>query len=682
MKERFVTMILFSLILSSCLNKFDPGNRVEANNNSKSEVINGQENTASTGSSANPGENPLGGVNTEVSLENGKAELIHLIDPVAGTFHKKVTIPKNYNGFFYLSGLNITSLNDYHVSVRFKFGRELESITIPATVSRAPGLTPQTDIQVLALDFKERPFSKLRLLYDLYDYNDYRDDSGIETLEPTVDPYDKGLYCRGLRLEHDSTFEASSANTKCDEAGERCLYSYAKILDSGLYKRSDPEDDSSEFVAISPTEPQLDTTGVGYNQAPISLRESRCLPDSFSFTELSTSLSESITTMAVEMPVLLSDDQGNEENYFFNGPYRAIGEDRWEIKSTTGQTSSAIFFPPPALGSENYDNYPSGIFKYNGNSTSPLDPQTGFGSFLFPRRGRMEISSEVEHLSSSTTWGNIAKDSLVISGETEMMYGCNMRVSNYDKYSNEGIQSCNITATIEIIANIDGEEVVVDEANDLKVQIIRESETNYEGREVLYTSMKSCSGSNSCASDECCFNDRCWHNSLVSQCLEDGNVVGNLQTGEGCNSDYQCSSLCCGQSTAVCEVHLNNDQDKVLCGKTPSQTCVSREYCAQVDVVHCFIVKTGTTPLGAVECALRCYNIPTFGDCLDGLCQAPTQPTIPVFDPENPDCSSAMDPPSADALELATLGGSVDDSSSDGSATGTGTGTGSDVSNQ
>ena len=87
---------------------------------------------------------------TEVNLENGKAELIHLIDPIEGTFHKKVTIPKNYNGFFYISGLNITSLNNYHVSVRFRFGREMESITIPATVGGAPGLTPQTDIQVLA----------------------------------------------------------------------------------------------------------------------------------------------------------------------------------------------------------------------------------------------------------------------------------------------------------------------------------------------------------------------------------------------------------------------------------------------------------------------------------------------------------------------------------------------------
>ena len=92
---------------------------------------------------------------------------------------------------------------------------------------------------------------------------------------------------RGLRLEHDSTFEASSENTKCDETGERCLYSYAKILDSGLYKRSDPEDDSSDFVAITPVNPQVDVDGVGLDESSISTRELRCLPDSFNYTELS-----------------------------------------------------------------------------------------------------------------------------------------------------------------------------------------------------------------------------------------------------------------------------------------------------------------------------------------------------------------------------------------------------------
>ena len=100
---------------------------------------------------------------TDIILEHGKAELMHLVDPVDGTFHKKVTVPKNYAGYFYLSGLNIASLRSRIVNVRFNFGREFESVTIPATVGRAPGLTPQTDIEVLILDMADRPFSQVRL---------------------------------------------------------------------------------------------------------------------------------------------------------------------------------------------------------------------------------------------------------------------------------------------------------------------------------------------------------------------------------------------------------------------------------------------------------------------------------------------------------------------------------------
>ena len=117
------------------------------------------------------------------------------------------------------------------------------------------------------------------------------------------------------------------------------------------------------------------------------------------------------------------------------------------------------------------------------------------------------------------------------------MYGCSKRMSEFDEFSKEGIQSCNVTAKIEILAMENGSEFVMDTNIETKLQVIRPSVKNYLGEEVLYTSMKSCSSSSMCASDECCFNDRCWHNSLVSQCLEDGIVNGNLQTGENCNSE-------------------------------------------------------------------------------------------------------------------------------------------------
>src|SRR5690606_30852708 len=130
--------------------------------------------------------------------DNGKVELRHIIDPETGNYRTKVTIPKNFGGYLFLSGLNVTSLSNRLIKVRFKFGRELEPITVPAVVTRGEGITPATDIEVLALNMSSKPFENIRLIYDLYDYNDYYD-GGSESLEPTQDPLNGGLYCRGLK---------------------------------------------------------------------------------------------------------------------------------------------------------------------------------------------------------------------------------------------------------------------------------------------------------------------------------------------------------------------------------------------------------------------------------------------------------------------------------------------------
>ena len=53
-------------------------------------------------------------------------ELRHFIDPFDGTYKTKLTIPKNYKGNLYLAGLNIATLRNKLVKVRFKIGRELE----------------------------------------------------------------------------------------------------------------------------------------------------------------------------------------------------------------------------------------------------------------------------------------------------------------------------------------------------------------------------------------------------------------------------------------------------------------------------------------------------------------------------------------------------------------------------
>jgi len=217
-------------------------------------------------------------------------------------------------------------------------------------------------------------------------------------------------------------------------------------------------------------------------------------------------------------------------------------------------------------------------------------------------------------------------------------------LTNFDKFLNEGIGSCSVTATIELITEEDGKIIVLNTSNDVKLQLVRSSAINYQGQEVLYTSMKTCSSSKSCGASECCFNNRCWDQSLVSQCLDETLSSGNRGVGENCESDFQCASLCCNRGTGACAVHTNIGSEPVLCGKSPGEQCVAKEWCRKENLSDCYIVRTGTSPTGVVECALRCYNIPTHGTCRGGFCLSPQPNAVPTFDPTNPNCTSARDP--------------------------------------
>jgi hypothetical protein len=653
--KRLTSYLCLISLFTSCVE--NSGVRTSrASSSAKASASKSGNNGQGAGAVANEAPDPkkIAGTIIDGELANGRAEIRHIVDPFDGTFKKKLTIPRNFSGMLFLSGLNIASLRDRIVKVRFNFGREMESVTIPATVGRAPGLTPQTDIQVLIMDVQNRPFENIRLLYDLFDYNDYRDltvdGSGAEVKEPTIDPRDNGLYCRGLKLEHDPTFQGTATNTLCDSQGERCLFAYAKIADAGLFQPSDPQNPLSTLVAITPTEAQIDLGGGGFNAESTANKISKCLPDNMNRTEFNDQFNLNLASLGYGTSFVMSG-----KTYKYNGPFRAIASDQWEVKTLTPNSNSAAFFPLPIIGSALYDSYPAGIFKESGNTLNTTDVGAGIGSFLFPRRGKMSLQAGIEYFGSENEWGDPGalledprnyRHTLVAAGETRSMYGCNIRVSNYDEYSNEGIGSCNVTGNIEIIALENGIEVKAATAIDVKLQLIRPSLTNFVGREVLYTSMKSCSTSRACGSNECCFNERCWDRNLVTQCLEDAETLGNYQVGETCESDYECASLCCDAANGRCTVHNNLGDSPVLCSKSPGQTCIAREWCRKDNVTDCFIVQTGTDPTGKVECALRCYSVPTHGSCLRGTCVPPNQPAPPAFDPSNPNCSSARLPPS------------------------------------
>lgn len=577
-------------------------------------------------------------------LEHGRAELRHLVDPFDGTYKTKLTLPKNFTGLLYLSGLNITSLSDRLVYARFNFGRELEPVTIPATIGRATaaGITPTTDIEVVILDIHDKPFENIRLLYDLFDYNDYRDDNGDETGEVVTDPRDNKLYCRGLKLQYDPTFELTASNLACDQAGETCLYSYAKIRDTGLA-------DSTGF-ALSVSEPQIDLSGSGYVNDTDTNALKKCLPDNRNRDNFNGVLNLTSTEQPNSPGYGATTVSLNGENYTYMGNFRAIATDLWEV------TSNALISD---LSSSS--NNPTGVFQ---KIVDINNPSTGYGSFLFPRSGKMNLQTGVEYFGTTTPFVDLGTTgtgrtlmSLVASGDTNYMDGCNLRMMNYDSYSNEGFSSCNVTATIELLTidGVSGKETVLASNSSLKLQIIRPSVTNYQGKEVLYSSMKTCTNSQACSSDECCYNNRCWSKELVALCYEDVPVVGNLQVGEKCESDFECSSLCCSQTTGACAVHMNTADEQVLCSKTPGQTCVAKEWCAKENVQNCFVVKTGLDTQGQTICALRCYNVPTFGICQTGSnrdqpgrCVPPETPEVPEFDPnEDPEtrCEGAVDPP-------------------------------------
>ena len=456
--------------------------------------------------------------------------------------------------------MNITSLNDHLPKVRFTFGRELEQITLPAIVARTDGITPQSDIEVLIIDMTNRPFKDVRLLYDLYDYNDYTTDGNDEITEPMSDPSDTGLFCRGLRLEHDPTFDFSPTNSKCDQADEVCKYAFAKVVDTALYRRSRPLDGESQYIGVKPTSPLIDATvtgsvsqifdsqaGVenvvrGLDNEPVDRRRDRCLPDSIQAEEVSLFLNPTapINALLHNLPIFLSGD--NETEYRYRG---LIGEFQRVIGKLKGKRLLGLKRSTQKL------IVTGSLSLFRGTS---FGENNGYDSLLFPRRGKVEIRSGVEHISTSKVedapWGSMDKQLLSISGDSGYMYGCNIRAQNYDSFTNEGIQSCNVTAKIEILIETPADsafgsnkDVVVAETIETKLQLVRASVRDFKGDSVLYSEMRTCENSQECASDECCFNNRCWHTSLVSQCKESVEPLGFRKAGVSCSSDLECESF-------------------------------------------------------------------------------------------------------------------------------------------
>jgi hypothetical protein len=598
-----------------------------------------------------------------------KVEIRHLIEPNlstdtsystgtgqagGGSYVRKLTIPKNFAGRLYLAGINISSLSSRIVKVRFKFGVNREVVTIPATVAQAPGITPQTEISVLVMDLRSEPFRDIRLPYDLFDYNDY-----AATDEPTQDNRNTGLYCRGLKVEDDPTFQGVGA---CDGAqttgnAEECLYAYAKISDQGLVKVS-----GGVKVPLTPSFPQIKSiTGSNYFTDYMAQKVLKPLADTIPQSANTASgflFSSTPTPAGATDSTAITFTSSNIWNavsilgsqYYYRGPYRLMNRPNWEFQFPYDQIhgKNRLFKDSSYVSYPNYLTDPLSDDYQLTSSTTPEQYRIYYNSYLFPLATKLDIGANVPHLASNLPNDVRADQSLAVAGKTVWMDGANARAQSRN-YDLEHVGSCNVSATMEIIAKDDNNvDYVIALSNEVKLQLVRPTQYRTDsGNEVLYSNFKTCTSNASCGGNECCFNNRCWDQTLVSQCFDSTSTQGNKVIGESCSSDLECTSLCCNKTSGQCSPHNTITSPAVLCSKPIGDYCIAKEWCQKTTVVKCYIVKTGVDTQGNTTCRQQCYNVQEFGDCKAGVCVPPVQPTIPPFDASDPDaCNDAVPAPS------------------------------------
>ncbi|MDD0852209.1 hypothetical protein HBN50_03830 [Halobacteriovorax sp. GB3] len=636
-----ITLLVSALLAQSCMQEVS-SNRAKTFAGSKDS--NTGDGTGIGGDTAVSDDDSLDDSGTEEIL---KVDITNIFDPFSGTLKSKATIPKDYNKPLYITGLNITAIKDKsELFVRFRFGRELTTIDVPAVVGMTTGITPQAEIDVITLNMANSPFKDLRLNYDLFDYNDYSSGHGLEDDELYVEPWNNNLYCRGLLIEHDPTFSGNSAsNPVCNEAGEKCYYAYAKIEDQ-TFATDQVVDGQNAIVTSRPTKRQINVLPTAsYANDLHSNAVQKCLPDTNAYAQynllLGTNFTSDLAMTDVFNPpaVVWKTDYSSTSNYYYSSPYNTVGV-------LTEPTTKAEFSDWEISGDAVFGS--TGVFSDSMlvvNSEKRING--GFGAFLYPRFARQKMNQGVQYAGSDDAFDLKSILSVTSTGRSKFMYGCNERVATYNESTLESVSSCNVAATISLVVKDSSGTVteVLTETSTLKLQIIRESDEDFYGNETVYTSLRSCDSNRTCGKDECCFNNKCWSKDIVSQCYDTDDRVGDqLPTDSQCSSDLQCASLCCNKSTGKCADHIIQEgRDPVYCGKSIGQSCLTREYCAQVEVTVYKNIRFGP---GADECKLMPFIKKVFADC-DGSCRQPEAPTVPTIDPDNP-CEGAIEGPPTD----------------------------------
>ncbi len=508
---------------------------------------------------------------SSITKGQGQPEISSLLDPFNGSDTKKITIPKNFSGKLNFRGKYLGLVGN-PLKVRFKFGKSYQPIDIYAAVSKNNNSDSNEDI--LILDFSKLQFKSIPLFYDLFDYQDYRNFKGDEVfventgpLYTTQDSFNENLFCRGLNLEDDPTFEISNNNEECDEIGEKCLYAYAKIADKSLFNQH-----TSSLIV--PKYPQINFKSNDYTKQTFAEYLHKGLPDNDDPDNLkgvlnATEVGNGYDKLSFGEKITFE----NGETLEYQGPFQAVGYDASSENNTWEIKEDALIYPGDV------NNQALGLFQ---KSYILSDPNSGYISMMFPRAGKLTLKANIEYFGSEKPFEVRNLQKMQERGISLFMDGANLRIKNYNQASNEGISSCNVSATIDLISfdPKTGREfsLLLNPNRELKIQLIRPTQKSNEEP----------NPSKNTGSEE-------KKNSPPPE-----NIVPRCNTNKDCKME-----------------------------KFPS----------------CHIVKTGISITGTQECALRCYNVPVFGECNKGQCLPPEKPIAPYFNQQNPDCSEAISAP-------------------------------------
>ncbi len=515
---------------------------------------------------------------------NNTKKLIGFYDEETDSFSEKLSIAKDFQGIVYLDVENIKLLKEKLLFIRINFGMNSEN-PVELPLSYLSKTIAGVEKDVLALSIPSKNFFTVPLDYQLFDYS--------EGAAAGYNAFHKDVYCRGLRVEQDPT----SNFTSCSKGDEICKYTYAKVLDQGLF-----HEQTSTFIQPSELTVSHDESRTyELNLDPINLR--RCLTDDQKVF---------VKNQELNIGELISLD---DESYRFKGAFKAVDPSNWGIQAEARWGKFGIFQQ-----------------EYSGGKSIEL----GFKSNLFPRVGKIVNRTNRYYLGSKNRLDKKIvtnfTDTSDASALSDWVDGCNLRVLSEDSLGTN-IGSCNVSSDIQIFYKDGSEEVIIysnaalAQAGQVKLQIVNNIQTNIDVKD-----FNACFGDGGCSSSSCCHDGRCWDKEKYkNQFCKPAN--SGKTTGQACATDTECLSACCiGSETGAAGVCADKTTS---CQRQVGEICIHSDACVGESGDDTYWVRKLLFQ-GSDGCKVFNCNVLSKPSCQNQRCTSSINEANKVFTFENP----------------------------------------------